>query len=267
MESAPQTQQALIDRAKEALARDQRVRGVWLVGSYGRGTSDQFSDVDMWVVVEPAEVEPFCSDWARISESVTPTVLRRQIGSRPIFSQITPEWLRWDVSIGTPEMVSQRTRSTARPIYGLSAQLGEPKAGQLPNPERIESITQEFFRVLGLLPVVVGREEYALAQSGAELLRSMLIELMLEDTAVEDRGGALHLNPLLPPERQRMLIDLPPLSAKRESVIACHVACAEAFLPLARDLGRRCGLTWPQDLEQAALRHVETSLSVQIGAR
>lgn len=256
----------LIERAKHVLSQDDRVLGVWLVGSYGRGTDDPFSDIDLWVVVKPDDVESFCDDWPKISDEIAPTVFRRPIGRR-IFNHITPDWLRFDVSVGTPDAIGNRTRSTAMPLYdpdGLSADLGEPGAPKQPDPGRVEAITLEFLRVLGLLPVAIGREEFLVGESGAGLLRGMLIDLMLEDVAVEDRGGALHLNRLLPADRQQILTDLPPLDATRESVIAANVACATAFLPLARALHDRCALPWPQALETAARRHLSTTLSVEL---
>jgi predicted nucleotidyltransferase len=259
-------QEGLIERAKHVLSQDDRVLGVWLVGSHGRGTHDQFSDVDLWVIVHADDAESFCDDWPKTSDEIAATVFRRAIGGR-IFNQITPDWLRFDVSVSTPEAIGSRSRSTAKPLYdpnGLSADLGDPGALKQPDPGRVESISQEFLRVLGLLPVVIGREEFAVGESGAGLLRDMLIDLMLEDVAVEDRGGALHLNRLLPVDRQQTLTNLPPLQATRESVIAAHVACATVFLPLARALHARCALTWPQELETAARQHLATTLSIDL---
>ena len=118
-------------------------------------------------------------------------------------------------------------------------------------------------RVLGLLPVVVGREEYVVAEMGAGLALNLLVDLMLEDVAVEDRGGAMYLNRLLPFRRQQSLMALPPIAANRESVINAHLACAELFLPLARDLHARCGLQWPQALEAALRRHLDKTLGAR----
>ncbi len=260
-------QRDLIERIEQVLAHDSRVLGVWLVGSYGKRTNDRFSDVDVLVVVQAADVEGFCDDWPRLCGAIGPTVLQRQVGDQPIFNQITPDWLRYDVSVGTPKTLARRTRSTIAALYdptGLSAGVRESGPLQQPDPDRVTSIGQEFLRVLGLLPVVIGREEFVVGQSGAGLLRSMLIDMMLEDVAVEDRGGALHLNRLLPAHRRQILADLPPLQATRESVIAGHVACAAAFLPLARDLHTRCKIDWPQGLEDAARRHLNDALSVQL---
>lgn len=260
-------QSELIEYVKKVLSRDDRVLGVWLVGSYAAGTYDRFSDVDLLVVVDPGDLPGFCTDWPRICAEIAPTVFQRQIGDLPIFNQITPDWLRFDVSVGTTEELRGRTRSNVSPVLdpkGLSAKLGDPGPPKEPDPTRVSSISWEFLRVLGLLPVVIGREEFVVGVSGAGLLRSMLIDLMLEDVAVEDRGGALHLNRLLPPNRLRILTDLPPLESTRESVIAGHLACAAAFLPLARDLHQRCGLPWPQEFEDAASRHLHTTLSVRL---
>ena len=260
-------QEQLIERATQVLSNDDRVLGVSLAGSFATGTHDRFSDVDLWVVVNQDDVAGLCTDWPTISDEIAPTVLRQQVGDRPIFNQVTASWLRFDVSIGIPANVSDRTTSTVKPLYdpqGLSAGLSQPRPPLQPDPQRIEALGREFLRVLGLLPVVVGRGEYVLGVSGATLLREMLIQLMLQDVAVEDRGGALHLNSLLPPDRQQTLVDLPAMAANHESVLAANVACAAAFLPLARDLHERCGLRWPQELEDAARRHLATELAVEL---
>ena len=41
--------------------------------------------------------------------------------------------------------------------------------------------------------------------SGAGLLRGLVVQLFLEDVAVEDRGGALHLNALRPEDLEDAL--------------------------------------------------------------
>lgn len=80
---------------------------------------------------------------------------------------------------------------------------------------------------------------------------STLIKVMLVDVGVEDRGGALHVNRLLPAGRLLVLSDLLALRATRESVIGGHVACASAFLPLACNRLDRCGVIWPQEFAGA----------------
>lgn len=87
--------------------------------------------------------------------------------------------------------------------------------------------------------------------------------LMLEDVAVEDRGGALHLSGLLPAARLQAVADLPPIAATREAVIAGHLACAQLFIPIARDLSDKAGVQWPAELERAVREHLHRSLSLE----
>ncbi|SDU76844.1 nucleotidyltransferase domain-containing protein [Jiangella alkaliphila] len=258
----------LIGRIGEVLHDEPRVLAAWLSGSRGRGTADRYSDVDVWLVVSADDLQGFVEDWPKLSDRISPTVLRQQVRGGPVFNSVTPEWLRFDVSIGTPEEVATRSSSTLEPLFdraGLTEKLqpaGEPLQ---PDPCRVAGLTTEFLRVLGLLPVVLGRDEYVVAASGTGLLRQLLIQLMLEDVAVEDRGGALRLAGLLPPERLRVLTELPAIEATRASALAGHVACAGVFLPLARELHDRCGLEWPEDLETAARRHLRTELDLELG--
>jgi len=259
--------ETLIQRVTDRLAADDRVRGAWLSGSLARGTADEFSDVDVWLVAAESDRESLIDDWPAICDAITPTVLNQQVGNLAIFNAITPTWQRFDVVFGAPEEIPYRTRTTLKVLFdkdGLDTRLQDGGQPLAPDPGRIRGLVTEFFRVLGLLPVIVGREEYVLGVSGAGLLRTMLIQLMLEDVAVEDRGGALHLSPLLPPERMGALTGLPPLSANRDSVIAVHLACAEAFLPLARRLAERTGMAWPTTLEEACRARLNRDLGVTV---
>lgn len=259
----------LIVRACAVLSRDERVLGIWAAGSHARGSADDFSDVDLWVVVAPADLDSFCQNWPELSDAIAVVVLREQVPGVPVFTHVTDEWLRYDVSIGTPDQIPGRTTSTVKALYDpadLSAGLATTGPPLQPDPVRVQRLTQEFLRLLGLLPVVLGRNELVLGVSGGGLVRNLLVQLMLEDVAVEDRGGALRLNPLLPAARLRTLAELPPIQATRDSVVDIHLACAAAFLPLARELYIRGGMAWPQSLEDAARRRLTSTLAVNLPA-
>ena len=262
-------QQSLIGNIVNELSSDQRVMAAWLAGSLGRGAGDEFSDVDVWLIVGDEDRDAFVEEWPKLAERISVTVLRQRVeaGLTVVFNHITADWSRFDVSIGAPADVQSRSASTLALLFdkvGLQQSLrpsGEPLA---PSPRRVAAMTTEFLRVLGLLPVVLGREEYVVAASGASLLRTLVIQLMVEDVAVEDRGGALHLAGLLPPQRLAALAALPAIEATRESAVATHLACAHLFLPLARDLCARVGVEWPTDLELAARSHLSRALHLEV---
>lgn len=260
-------QDELLGRIVSVLENDPRVQAAWLSGSRARGTQDKYSDIDVWLVTAPEDFDGFLASWKSWSDLIGPTVLRQQVGHLPIFNHITPEWLRYDVVVATTDDVPSRSRTSVALLFdraGLDQNLAEPRPPLQPDPARVQALTTEFLRVIGLLPVVTGRAEYVVAASGAALLRTLLIQLMTEDVAVEDRGGALHLRGLLPPDRLSALTALPAIEATRESVISAHMACARAFLPIARDLCRRTGVPWPADLEDAARAHLRAAMSVEL---
>lgn len=169
----------LIQRITRRLEDDDRVRAAWLSGSRARGSADAYIDVDVWLVTAASDRDAFIADWPQLADSITPTVLNQQVGDLPVFHAVTSQWLRFDIAVATPADVPHRTRATLSVLFdkdGLDAQLRAAGKPLDPDPARVEELISEFFRVLGLLPVVLGRGEFVLATSGAGMLRHMLIE-------------------------------------------------------------------------------------------
>ena len=263
------SREELIQRIIDVLRADDRVRATWLSGSLGRGAGDRYSDVDLVAIVAEENRAGFVAEWDGIVATIASVVLTNRLSFRSstVFNQVTADWLRFDVSVITPASLDRYTASTVRPLfdkddlYSRLRQKGEPLA---PSGPRIQGLTKEFMRILGLLPVVLGREEYAVSASGSGLIRMLLIQLMTEDVAVEDRGGALHLRGLLPDAQLAAIDELPPILATRESAIAVHMAVARLFLPLARDLSERTGTPLPDALESALRAHLDSQLGLKL---
>jgi predicted nucleotidyltransferase len=264
------TQQELIQRAHKVLGEDTRVLATWLTGSFGRGDADAFSDVDLLVVVSDDERPGFLAEWESIVERIAPTVYRNALvhGEIGIYNAITEQWARFDLTVMGPAHVRSRPRSGLQLLFdraGLHNNLPAKGAPIPPNPDRVQRLTLEFLRVLGLLPVAIGRGEILLAVTGCGLLRTHLVALFLETVAVVDRGGALKLNPLLSDGQRAALEGLPPVTATRESVVAFHRATAQAFLPCARALHAELRLEWPAKFERTTFAYLEHQLGLQIG--
>jgi hypothetical protein len=252
----------LIDRIVDVLGADDRVRAVWLSGSLGRGGGDEFSDVDLLVAVEPDGRDAFVAGWEDTVTRIAPIVHRQRLegGGVVVFTHVTDEWDRFDATIVTPP-VTQAASELRVLLDRADLHAGLPAIVEWPGPssERVAALATEFLRVLGLLPVVVGRAEYVVGASGAGLLRGLIIQVMLEDAP--DRGGALRLRGVLPDDRLAALAALPPIEATRESVLGAHLACAALFLPLAKTLA---GDAFPNDLELALRRHLRRTLGLEI---
>jgi hypothetical protein len=180
-------------------------------------------------------------------------------------TRATGDWLRIDFLLVSPERLSGYARDAAKPLFdrqNLFDTMLLASAPPRPNRARVEFLINEFIRVLGLLVVVVGREEFETGVTGAGLLRTQLTDLLVEAAGSSNKGGALHLSRILTPRQRHALRDLPSPLPTRDSVIEAHLAIARVFLPLAQTLAAQLDLSWPDAFEAATWSYLELELGV-----
>jgi hypothetical protein len=256
-------QRQLVDRVRDDLRADPRVRGLWLTGSLGTGTDDEFSDVDMFVAVAEDALPGYLDGWPSVAERYDP-LLARQLPGAPVFNHVLPDWVRWDVVVGTAGDVRNMDPGQVTEVFNLDGLVPSSPSHRGADPEVVREMTEEFLRVLGLLPVVLGRGELVTAVSGAGLLRQLLTTLLRYRVEGDRLSGALHLSRVLPAAELAALEALPPVYAERGGVVRLHLACAGMFLPVAREL---LGEAYPFRLEEACWEHLRTHLAVGAVAR
>lgn len=259
-----------IDVISAALQGVPSVRALFLGGSYGAGIEDAYSDIDFVAVSSDGPSDSFSTHWRDAVGRVGEIVLWWDRQGKPaLINAVTVDWLRLDVVIVTPDQMRERGASGLKLLFDhdeISSAV--PVARQSPSvdPSRIKWQIEEFIRIIGLLPVAIGRGEYLNGITGIFHLRNLLIALLIEETAAPDRGGALHLNRLISEEQKRLLAALPVPLPTREAVIAANIAYAEAYLPRARRMAEEIGVEWPQRFEQATRSHLRKALSVELTA-
>lgn len=257
-------QQGLVDAISHALQRDDRIEAAWLAGSLGRGEGDAFSDVDVVVLCADGTASQVASG-SGLTDFAQPVLVNRLYGGR-IMNVITPEWLRFDFVFIEGQDLTRYNANDLKPLFnrtGREPPRTEPAAHKT-TPEELSKLVNEFFRVLALAPVGLGRQEYFVALTGIELLRKMTVDLMLAENGIGQRGGALRLNSFLTSEQIQLLQSLPPVAAERDSLIRCQKAIADIFLPRARALAAKIGMAWPVALEDASRKHLKTQLDFEI---
>lgn len=253
-------QRELVERLRADLAADERVRGLWLTGSLATGSDDSFSDVDMLIVVREADVAAYLDEWLAFAASYRP-VLARRLGAAPVFNHVLEGWLRWDVVVGVPHDLADVDAASVSELFNHDGLRPSSPSHHGADRSVVAELTEEFLRVLGLLPVVLGRGELVTAASGAGLLRQLLITLLRYRAEGDRLSGALHLRRVLPAGELAALEALPPLRAERAAVVKLHLACAGMFLPVAREL---LGEGHPFDLEAACREHLRRHLGVEL---
>ena len=259
-------QQGLVDAIAEALQRDKRIEAAWLAGSLGLDEGDAFSDVDVVVLCVDGTTSEIATT-PGLLDFAKPVQVNALYGGR-ILNVITPAWQRFDLVFVEGQDLARYNANDLKQIFNRGTR-EPPRTEPLPTkitPEDLSKLVNEFFRVLTLAPVGLGREEFIVALSGIELLRKMTADLMLMENGVGrvDRGGALRLNPFLRSEQIHLLESLPAVAAERDSLMHCDRAIANIFLPRARALAERIGMSWPVALEEASRAHLKAQLDLEI---
>jgi hypothetical protein len=245
--------QGFTDRAQA----DDRVAALFLGGSLGKGVGDDWSDADLILAARPehhAAVDAEVRAWA---DGIATVVLWKQpYPGVPLYTAVTDEWLRFDLTVTIPGRVIG-AQATLKPLVdhaGVWASLPAQLAPKPLDPAALTALVEETLRILGLLPMALGRGEFATGVTGAGLIRQQLISLLILETEPPLPPGALHLARLISPKDLAMVEALPGVVATRDSVIAANLAYAGAFLPRARIVAERAGAVWPQALEDACAR-------------
>ncbi|MGL5011882.1 MAG: nucleotidyltransferase domain-containing protein [Paracoccaceae bacterium] len=253
-------QQDFINAVAAGLEDEARVLALFLAGSYGAGAADAFSDIDFVAVAAAEDHAGLADRWRGLIAGLEPVVFwMGRSGRVTLLNAVTESWLRVDLLIVTPNDLGQRSKAGVKALIdraGLYEGLPDVLPAATPNAERAAGTINEFIRIMGLLPVGLGRGEYVLLVKVVGLLRDLLMDLMLEDCPLADRGGALHPGRLLTPGQMAVLEGLHYPGPEREAVIAAHQGVAAAFFPLAREMTGRLGLAWPDAFEAALWRRL-----------
>jgi hypothetical protein len=262
-----ETQQTLIDAIARALSADPAIDAAWLAGSLGAGGGDAFSDVDVLVLAGAGKAGDTALHYASAHRDIAESVLVNTVAGR-VISVVTSDWRRFDLTFVNDADLIRYDRAKLTALFNKTGAEppSPPTALYQTSPAALNQIVCEFFRVMGLTVVGMGRKEYILGLSGMELLRQMTINLMLEENAISPaaRGGALHRNPLLTADQRAQLDALSPVAASHAGILAAQNEIAAIFLPRARRLAAQIGMEWPAALETATRRHLQNNLNVTL---
>ena len=243
------------------------IRALFLSGSYGNGLADAYSDIDFVLVAEDGASDAVASVWRSAIERTGNIVLWWDRTTVPVLiNAITADWTRTDVLILKPDQMGSQAQSDLKPLFdhdNIFEGLVEKAPTSAPNLPKFRYQIEEFIRVLGLLHVAAGREEYINGVSGVFHLRNLLVELLIDETNAPNRGGALHLNRLINDDQRALLVSLPSAVANREAMIATHLAYASAYLPRARKRAQDIGVEWPERFEAATWAKLNQVLSIK----
>ncbi|WP_227284363.1 nucleotidyltransferase domain-containing protein [Boseongicola sp. H5] len=259
-------QQQAIETITSALKEKPAIRALFLGGSHGTGFADRFSDIDFVLAAPEGATDEIVALWREAVEQTGEIVLWWDRNVRPLLiNAITADWLRIDLVMLKPDQMGGQRQDGLKVLFdhdGLYPTLPEVTPRPVPDPKQMRYQIEEFIRILGLLPLAVGRQEYLNGVLGVFHLRNKLVDLMIAETGIRHRGGLLHLNRLITEEQKQALTSLPAPEATQDRMVAAHLAYAAAYLLRARRLARTWGVDWPERFEEVTWAKLAETLKI-----
>ena len=231
------------------------ILAAWVGGSLARDTADNWSDIDLHLLVaDPETFGNAITEWfTRTMRAVYADKIPGVAGG---FIFVTPDWLHVDVIVhGSQDFVQDAypARVLLDP-QGLLRDIPTSAEEMVGEPYLPDGQIQLFIYFMGVTVTVIHREEWlALAQGAAGFRDSLLIPLMLAENGVRKTDGAKRLNRYLTPEQIGAIEAIPAVGSDPEQLIKAHAAIAQEYLTRARRLVTLLGEPWPEEFEQASL--------------
>lgn len=262
---------AFAEHAAAALRDEERTRILWLTGSLASGTADAQSDVDLRVAVRAEDFASVGQWWQDLIDRIAPTVWKRHWPGPPdevILSAITPDYLRFDVVIQSETDKKPRTLEAVQVLFdkdGLAEQITLTAPASRQPLAGLSFVVEEGIRLLGMLPIVVERNDVPIGMEGQLALHSLLISLLLMENGIDRMSmGKRHVAAFLNEEQRAVLASVPSLAPSMTSVIEGRVAYGRLFLPRARRLMEANGLAYPEAFEAATRRSLQETLGLSL---
>ncbi len=262
-------------RLQARLADDVRVEAAWLAGSFGRGDTDRYSDIDLHLLPAAGETT-FRDQIERWLNTLRPLVLYKLLFDGRMVNALTQDGVRLDIWLHDAppafepakmrllfDRSGRLSRPAAQPAPGSN--LG-PKAGPNTGDETRAALCsqiEEFWRCIALLPAVLGRQEYIVAFRGLQVELDLLLDIFLRGYAITRDAGAKKLNTFLPAAlRSEIESALTPAGLSQSSLAGAHLALAELVRRYGRDIAQQWAFDYPIALEEAVLHYVQEELAL-----
>jgi predicted nucleotidyltransferase len=261
-------QSTLVRSIQQVLERDEAIEAAWIAGSLGAGKGDEYSDVDIVALVAAGRGSEIGSYYARHAERIAEPILVKTLFDGRILNIITSQWQRFDISFLEVNDLTRFDPAGLENLFNKTRVVISPRerAHYVSSTATILKLVNEFLRMMGLLVVAVGREEWVNGQTGVDIVRRLTVDLLLERNGIEpaERGGALHLNVLLTPEQRVRLENLDAIGPNKIDIVRANMQLAAIFLPLAREMVAEAGAPWPRVFEAATAAHLRSNLGLTL---
>lgn len=245
---------------------DVRVLGTWLEGSFAKGTADRYSDIDIHLLVAEANKETFQHGLESWLSDIQPLVLFKNTFPGQMMTCITTAGLRVDVWLHTGDTITlERTKVRVLSATEGCIQFKETYRDQ--ESKDVSSVLKqhfnEFWRVLSILPTVLGREERIAGCMGTTFAVMSLTEVLIIGSGKQRDRGVKNINAFVSQVlREEIETALTMQSIDREGIAKAHLRLTAIMQRYGPDIAKQHGVVYPLALEKAVLNYISRELQI-----
>ena len=248
-----------------ALAAEPHIKAAWLTGSLGRGNADRYSDIDLNLWLEEADLDEFRSGTQAWLTHLRPLVLFKWMFNNRMANVLTVDGLRLDLWLHSdPAPILDEGKVRVLLDRDNALQFGPSPATPDAAATQTWLLQQmcEFWRCIALTPTVIGRDERIISLVGLTVEVNILTDLLITGYGIARDSGVKRLNPFLPPALRPQIEAALALQGLTQAGLAqAHLALARIMQAEGRHLATRHGFAYPVELEQAVLDYVTRELA------
>lgn len=247
-------------------ASDVRVLGAWIEGSFATGTADRYSDIDLHLLVAEENKETFQQGLKSWLSDIQSLVLFKDTFPGQMVTCITTAGLRVDVWLHTGDTITlERTKIRVLSAAESCIQFKETCRDQ--ESKDVCSVLKqhfnEFWRVLAILPTVLGREERIAGSMGTTFAVMSLIEVLIIGSGNRRDRGVKNINAFVPDViREDIEAALTLQRLNREGIAKVHLRLAAIMQRDGPDIAKQHGVVYPLALEKAVLSYISRELQI-----
>ena len=260
-----QLQAEYLHKLQTAIEAEARIKAAWLTGSFGRGNADRYSDIDINLWLDSADLDDFRKGTQAWLNELRPLVLFNWMFNDRMANCLTVDGLRIDLWVHTdaaPTLDKSRVQVLLDRENALK--FGASPVTQDANALKNRLLQQisEFWRCIALTPTAIGRDERIVSFFGISIDVMILTDVLISGYEIPRDSGVKRLNPFLP-EGLRIEIEeaLTFDGLTNNSLAQATLALARIMQVEGRQIASRHGFDYPAELETAVLEYVMPELA------
>lgn len=247
-------------------ASDVRVLGTWLEGSFATGAADRYSDIDIHLLVAEENKETFQHGLESWLSDIQSLVLFKDTFPGQMMTCITTAGLRVDVWLHAGDTISLE-RTKVRVLSAVEGCIQFEKTCKDQESKDVSSVLKqhfnEFWRVLSILPTVLGREERIAGFMGTTFAVMSLTEVLIIGSGKQRDRGVKNINAFVPQTLRKEIEDaLTIQNIDREGIAKAHLRLIAIMQRHGPDIAKQHGVVYPLALEKAVLNYISRELQL-----